>query len=301
MSFKNRREYLFLYSVKDANPNGDPLNSNHPRFDPESGQILVSDVRVKRTIRDEWLRQGVPVFVDSETKTMAARIDELKKGFGVKTGKDALAHCLDTRLFGVTFALEKESFSWTGPVQFKWGRSLHKAKVDFVQGTGAFATKENSEQRTFRSEYIVPFVVLGVYAIANQFSAATTQASDDDLAQIEPGLWNGTNNLITRSKVGHQSRLFLEIKYREGFMGIAGALDEKVTLKKEGQTLSEEEQLGLRSLAGVTIDLSAIAARLANMQNDVESVRLVVEKGLTVTGLETLAQWPGNVFSLVEK
>ena len=59
MSFNRRRELLFLYTVKDANPNGDPLNANHPRFDAETSQILVSDVRIKRTIRDEWLREGL--------------------------------------------------------------------------------------------------------------------------------------------------------------------------------------------------------------------------------------------------
>jgi len=45
-----------VYSVKDANPNGDPLNANHPRYDEETGQVLVSDVRIKRTIRDEFMR-----------------------------------------------------------------------------------------------------------------------------------------------------------------------------------------------------------------------------------------------------
>ena len=77
MSFEQRREYLFVYSVKDANPNGDPLNANHPRIDEDSGQILVSDVRVKRTVRDQWLREGRDVFVDGEPKTLKQRIEEL--------------------------------------------------------------------------------------------------------------------------------------------------------------------------------------------------------------------------------
>lgn len=70
MAFARRREYLFLYSVKDANPNGDPLNANHPRLDAETGRIMVSDVRIKRTIRDQWLREGLAVFVDGEPKTL---------------------------------------------------------------------------------------------------------------------------------------------------------------------------------------------------------------------------------------
>ena len=58
MSFNSRREMLFLYTVKDANPNGDPLNENHPRYDEDTEQALVSDVRIKRTVRDEWVRVG---------------------------------------------------------------------------------------------------------------------------------------------------------------------------------------------------------------------------------------------------
>ena len=61
MSFNRRRELLFVY-CKRCQSNGDPLNANHPRFDAETSQILVSDVRIKRTIRDEWLREGLPVL-----------------------------------------------------------------------------------------------------------------------------------------------------------------------------------------------------------------------------------------------
>ena len=50
----NRSELLFLYDIENANPNGDPLNENRPRYDTESSTIRVSYVRLKRTIRDYW-------------------------------------------------------------------------------------------------------------------------------------------------------------------------------------------------------------------------------------------------------
>jgi len=49
---KNRSEILFIYDVKDANPNGDPLDENKPRIDEETNMNIVTDVRLKRTIRD---------------------------------------------------------------------------------------------------------------------------------------------------------------------------------------------------------------------------------------------------------
>ncbi len=289
MAFARRREYLFLYSVKDANPNGDPLNANHPRLDAETGRIMVSDVRIKRTIRDQWLREGLAVFVDGEPKTLKTRIDELKAQFGVSNGKEALAKCIDTRLFGVTFALGNESFSWTGPVQFKWGRSLHKAKAELVQGTAAFATRDQREQRSFRNEYIVPFVLLAVYAIANQYPSAETGATDEDVDKIATGLWDGTVNLITRSKVGHVPRLLLEVIYQEGFSGAAGALDEKVKmLGPAGQTLSDDEQLAIRTPEDFIVDLTGLTQRLAELKENIEIIKLWLDQELRLKGLEEL-------------
>jgi len=165
---------------------------------------------------------------------MKSRYDELKGKFGDKEkAENILKKCIDARLFGLTFALgDKETFAWTGPVQFKWGRSLHKAKVEFIQGTGAFVTKEGGEQRTIRNEYIVPFALIATYAIGNQHASVRTGASDEDFNKLVEALWNGTNNLITRSKTEHRSRMLLVIDYVEGFNGLIGSLDERIKLVK---------------------------------------------------------------------
>lgn len=295
MAFAKRREIVFVYSVKDANPNGDPLNANHPRYDAETSQVLVSDVRIKRTIRDQWLRDGQAVFVDGEAKTLKNRIDELKTSFGVKTGKEALERCIDTKVFGVTFALDKESFSWTGPVQFKWGRSLHRSKAEMIQGTAAFATTEKSEQRSFRNEYLVPFVLIGVYGIANQYSSKETGATKDDVDKVAEGLWQGTVNLITRSKVGHVPRLLLEIIYQEGFSGAAGALDEKLSLlSTDGESLTEDEELAIRSPKDCLLDITGVGQRLQNLVEKIETVTIWTDNELNIKGIEELKRVLGD-------
>jgi len=289
MAFARRREILFVYSVKDANPNGDPLNANHPRFDFETSKILVSDVRIKRTIRDQWLRDGLSVFVDGKPKTLKNRIEELKTELSVKTGKEALENCIDTKLFGVTYALDKESFSWTGPVQFKWGRSLHKAKAELIQGTAAFATSDNSEQRSFRNEYIVPFALIGVYGIANQYPSQETGATEEDLDQVTKGLWQGTINLITRSKVGHVPRFLLEVIYKEGFNGAVGAMDEKIgLLSPEGKSLTDDEELAIRSPKDFIMDISALTHKLEGMEKQIEGINLWVDEELNIQGIKDL-------------
>jgi len=289
MTFENRREFLFVYSVKDANPNGDPLNANHPRLDADSGQILVSDVRIKRTIRDYWVENEENIFVDGEPKTLKVRVDELKNKSSSANYKEAIGKCLDTKLFGVTFALGNESFSWTGPVQFKWGRSLHKAKAEFVQGTAAFATKEGNDQRSFRNEYIVPFVVIGVYGIANQCASDRTGATKEDVDKIADGLWLGTTNLITRSKVGHIPRLFLEIIYKKDFLGIAGSLDDKIKmLTTDGKPLDESGSYKLRSIEECILDISIVSNQLLSMKNDIEKVILWTDSETQLKGTDVL-------------
>ncbi|PKL02862.1 MAG: type I-B CRISPR-associated protein Cas7/Csh2 [Synergistetes bacterium HGW-Synergistetes-2] len=316
MAFEKRRELLFVYSVKDANPNGDPLNNNAPRKDEETGQILVSDVRIKRTVRDQWIREGKDVFVDGEAQTLKERVDALKKKHKVSSAADALKKCIDARLFGVTCAIKKEedsseeksskgkgksskeSFSWCGPLQLKWARSLHKVREQFVQGTAAFARKEESEQRSFRNEYIVPFCMLACYGIANQHASTRTEATDDDLDDLFKTVWNGTANLISRSKVGHVPLLLLEITYKKDFDGCIGALDERVRLTDaNGNPFDEDAQYALRSATTVQLDITALAQALETKKNEIERLRLVYDQRLVIKGKEELAPILGGKIS----
>lgn len=297
MSFKSRREFVFLYTVVDANPNGDPLNENHPRFDEDTLQALVSDVRVKRTIRDEWVNRGLTVFVDGKPKTLRTRFNELKESTGKKTGVEVMGHCIDTRLFGVTFALDNESFSWTGPVQFKWGRSLHACTFEFIQGTSAFATEgregREKQQRSFRNEYKVPFALIACYGIANQYAASITGAGDEDLDQMAEALWTGTDNLITRSKEEHKARFFLEITYKEGFNGKIGALDEKLRiLSTSGEELDSDAQKALRNLNQVVLDLSQLITAIESKREWLEKVRVFWDPALSVQGIDRIKDMP---------
>lgn len=295
MAFKNRREILFVYSVRDANPNGDPLNGNSPRMDEETGRILVSDVRVKRTIRDQWMREGKTVFVDGEAETPQNRLKAIMDSLKVSTVEETLRACIDARLFGVVCPIKNKkdksnkkddkeengdnaggSLSWCGPVQFKWGRSLHKAKENFVQGTAAFASQEGKDQRSWRNEYIVPFCAIGIYGVANQYASERTGATEDDLASLLEALWKGTQNLISRSKVGHEPLFLMEVKYKDGFDGCTGLMDRMVrVVREDGTPLGDDEELRLRSLDGMALDLSCLSERLCLKSDFVESLKIV--------------------------
>jgi len=123
---QNRSEILFLYDVTNANPNGDPVDENKPRIDEETGINLVSDVRLKRTIRDylyDYL--GKEVFVREirdDNGNLKTKEDRLKD---FSSPQDLIEKCIDIRLFGATTAVKEQTMALTGPVQFKYGRSLH--------------------------------------------------------------------------------------------------------------------------------------------------------------------------------
>lgn len=216
-----RSEIVFLYDVRDANPNGDPLDSNKPRIDEETGINLVTDVRLKRTIRD-YLHdyKGQDIFVREITKE-DGNIQSGKEraaDFGTdpkEVANKVLEQCIDVRLFGATIPMTNDSVTFTGPVQFNMGRSLHKVSLAFIKGTGAFASNEKSKQKTFREEYIVPYSLIGFNGIINENAAKHTRLTPEDVDLLMEGIWMGTKNLISRSKFGQLPRLLLKVDYSE--------------------------------------------------------------------------------------
>lgn len=75
---KNRTEMLFLYDIENANPNGDPNDENKPRLDEETGKNIVTDVRLKRTIRDYLLERGHEILVQEKIYNDEGHIQDAK-------------------------------------------------------------------------------------------------------------------------------------------------------------------------------------------------------------------------------
>ena len=165
----NNSDILFIYDAKMCNPNGDPDDENKPRMDYETETNLVSDVRLKRYIRDYLEEKGKPIFVakvDGKTVDATQRLahwisrkilddsketdDRKKKAEDIKkileegitpdaskiveliNSQDLLNAFIDVRLFGATMPVKGErgeSFTFTGPVQFNWGYSLNRVNI----------------------------------------------------------------------------------------------------------------------------------------------------------------------------
>lgn len=305
MTEVNRRsEIVFLYDIKDGNPNGDPLDENKPRIDEETGINLVTDVRFKRTIRDHLYKfKGKEIFVREisdengsiQDAKMRARdfltteepLDSFEAGKNI-INENLLSDCIDVRLFGGTVPLElkvkkgnkvdKEtgSITHTGPVQFKIGRSMHKVFMKHFRGTGAFASKEGASQKTFREEDFLPYSLINFYGIINENAAKDTKLSEEDIDLLLDGMWNGTKNLISRSKVGQVPRLLFKINYKEGNYHI-GDLNNFFSLKSD---LIDEE---IRDISQVKIEIQKLVEVLGENKDKIGNVQLCMDGSIVFT------------------
>lgn len=270
----NKSELLFLYDVKDANPNGDPLDENKPRIDEETGYNIVTDVRLKRTIRDYLYaykgydgKNGKDIFVREIAADDQGNIQTGKRRAMDFNGhrEEILERCIDIRLFGGTIPLEKDSITLTGPVQFRIGRSLHPVVMKHIKGTGAFASKEGAKQSTFREEDILYYSLIAFHGIVNPAAAASSTASQEDIKLLLEGMWEGTRNLISRSKFGQLPRLLLKLNYNSpGFF--IGDLDRLIYIKTE---LPIEK---LRDVSELRMDVSSLKASLQQHVSRISSV-----------------------------
>lgn len=284
---KNRQEILFLYDVTDANPNGDPLDENKPRIDEETGINIVTDVRLKRTIRDYlYSYKG---YDGSNGKDIFVReLESEKSSGGIKDGKarakdfkenldEILDKAIDIRLFGGVIPLDKASITFTGPVQFNMGRSLNKVNLKHIKGTGAFASEDGKAQKTFREEYIIPYSLIGFHGIVNENAAKETKLTDEDINLMDEAIWNGTKNLITRSKMGHMPKLMLRVVYKAEQNFFIGDLQNKIELAFD---MAEEK---LRTTKDYSLKLDELVNELILYKNKVEKVIYTADKNLKLT------------------
>ncbi len=277
---QKRSELIFLYDAKRCNPNGDPMDANRPRIDEESGKCLVTDVRLKRTIRDYLYEKGYhgktaegnfkgDIFIRDED---GKPVTGAKRAAAYKDKADFINKFIDVRLFGGVSAAKGKSFNITGPVQFGMGCSLHEVKENFIKGTGAFATKEGAEQRTFREEYNITYGLIGFHGVINENAAKHTQLTEQDVEELLDGMWMGTKNLLTRSKKGHAPRLLLKIDYSEPLFFI-GDLLERLSLEfNQGKKQEAVDDIG-----DFVIDTRALNALIEKYADKIDRVNVIMD------------------------
>ncbi|MHA1798319.1 MAG: type I-B CRISPR-associated protein Cas7/Csh2 [Candidatus Helarchaeota archaeon] len=294
---KNRSEIVFFYDIRDCNPNGDPLAENRPRIDEECGVCYVTDVRLKRTIRD-YLRDYKKEVIlidefekDDGTIKMAS---DRAKDFGVddktKNPQDKiLASCIDARLFGAAIPLGTgvKSIQVTGPVQFNYGRSVHEVGEVFLQGTAAFASQKGAHQRSFREDYILHYALIKFYGIINEHLAAISKATVEDRNKLLEAIWHGTNALQSRSKVGHLSRLLIVVHYKENDNFLIGQIDKLIKVKKIDDSTPDKS---IRGIEEFQFDVTPLLDLLQKYKDRIACIEWKVHDGVIFKDTKSLKE-----------
>ena len=305
-------EILFVKSVKDGIPNRDPLNDGDARrlFGEEDGRISLSDVSIKRDVRDYILARypdGGPdhryhVFVrkqfKEDGKTLLGRgslAEEIKKQSGIDSDdmKEVLCRAaVDVRLFGAVYSVSKSNFQLTGPVQFGWAHSLHPVESVYTQGTVVMPSRdakdekgdgdgEGATQGTIWTTYLVPFAVFVMPAIVNATIAQQTGMDQRDLDLLLEALWKGTLHRQARGRGIQQPLFLLHIEYNDPFFRI-GYLEDALRLEPG----PEEWRRGNRptSLDGVKLDVTRLVDRVNHYASEVARVRYWIDPRLKLVG-----------------
>ena len=124
--------------------------------------------------------------------------------------------------------------------------------------------------------YVLPYSLIGFYGIINENAAKQTKLTNKDVELLLDALWNGTKNLISRSKVGQIPRLLMKVNYKEKNYHI-GDLN---TLLKLKSTVREEE---IRDIAEYSLDTTCLLDILSANKDKIKDIDIMLDERLTFT------------------
>ncbi len=304
-------EILFVKCVKDGIPNRDPLRESDARriFGEEDGRISLSDVSIKRDVRDYVLarypdggeNKSMFVFCREERtdgnkllgrEKLATTILERAERDAEKDLRDALlASAFDMRVFGAVFSVKKKSFNQVGPVQFGWAHSLHPVETKYVQGTVVMPSKdtevtdkgeeEGKGQGTIWTSYTLPFALFLMPGVINAQIAGDTMMSEEDVEVLLEGLWKGTAHRQARGRGIQQPLFLLHVEYKDPFDRI-GFLEEGLKIEPGRDAWQGENPPS--SLEKIKLDVEKLAEILNANEGKIKRIRLWQHSGLQGTG-----------------
>jgi CRISPR-associated protein Csh2 len=308
---QHRSEILFLYDAVDANPNGNPLSgSNRPRIDPHTQQAIVTDVRLKRYLRDQLDDDGHGVYIrnvqdEGEQYTRAKLLEDRLKAvepddYDLEDDDEAeqfredvfgefLDESVDVRYFGATMSVDTDEVyakhlpdHFTGPVQFSPGKSMHAVNEneEYNSLTSVIATQENKQQGGFDlDDHRIQYGLISFHGLVDEHGAADTRLTHEDIERLDTLCWRAIKNqTISRSKVGQEPRLYCRVEYAEASFHLGGR-DKDLGLDEDASKSHEE----LRSVRDLAVELDGFISRLSNASDRIERVRVVASDVLTLS------------------
>lgn len=300
---QNRSEIVFLYDAVDANPNGNPLSgANRPRIDPQTQQAIVTDVRLKRYLRDQLDDDGYGVYIRNVNedgtqftrgKLLEDRLkavdpdeydlddDEEADRFREDVFGEFLNNSVDVRYFGATMSVDTDDAyakhlpdHFTGPVQFSPGKSMHAVNEneEYDSLTSVIATQEGKEQGGFDlDDHRIQYGLIRFHGLVDEHGAADTNLTTEDVERLDTLCWRSIKNqTISRSKVGQEPRLYCRVEYVDESFHLGG-LDKDLAFDGERSKPDEE----LRNVRDLVVNIDGLVRRLDGASDRIQRVRVV--------------------------
>ena len=261
---QNRYDFVYLFDVKDGNPNGDPDAGNLPRVDAETGQGLVTDVCIKRKIRNyvgivheekppfEIYVKEKAVLNNQQDRAWEAVAPEVKDKDRKKLPKDKqkaleltqwmCGNFFDVRTFGAVMTTGKNCGQVRGPIQFGMARSVdpivaaEHAVTRCAVTTEREAEKQQGDNRTMGRKFTVPYGLYRIHGYVNPHLAR--QTGFDENGEDLKLFWNALTQMFESDRSasrGEMSPQALIIFKHKDALGNAPAnkLFDRVTIKRK--------------------------------------------------------------------
>lgn len=225
MSLSNRYDFVLLFDVKDGNPNGDPDAGNLPRLDAESGHGLVTDVALKRKVRNfiglvKGEQPPYEIYVKEKailnktherayvaigTEDVLKGEDKKRKGGGdnVAKARDWMcANFFDVRTFGAVMSTGVNCGQVRGPVQMTFARSIdpiiaqEHSITRMAVATETESEKQEGDNRTMGRKHTVPYGLYMAHGFVSSFLAQQTGFNEEDLEL----LWDALKNMFEHDR-----------------------------------------------------------------------------------------------------
>lgn len=204
----NRFDFVFVFDVKDGNPNGDPDAGNLPRVDAETGMGLVTDVCLKRKVRNyvqvsKNCAEGYDIFIKEKAvlDTLVEKVYDINEVVQAPAEtrrsvakKIMCSHYYDIRAFGAVIATSGKQDQVRGPIQLTFSRSVEPIMTSEHSITRMAVTKEAdlNKERTMGRKATVPYGLYVGYGFVSANLAKQTGFSEEDLELF----WEALKNMF---------------------------------------------------------------------------------------------------------
>lgn len=310
-NIENNSEILFIYDAKMCNPNGDPDDENKPRIDYNRNINLVSDVRLKRYIRDYLMdykkktifvsksKEGASINPKTSLATILGKDNKAKIDITYEEANIFKDQAIDVRMFGaiipdVIFKEGKGNVTFTGPIQFNWGYSLNKVTGPMESNgiTSHFQTGKITEEiestkgsGAMGKDFRVAYSLIAFHGIISAKRATFTNLTDSDIDLFDEAMLHAIPlEATTRSKIGQCPRLYIRIEYNSSEFFLCDLRNYIKIVNGDNKEIEIDKTINFQSCKDYKLDLTKLTEKIKEYEDKIYRIHFWKHQNLNING-----------------